>query len=133
MQVRHSVIVRVLPSDDPLPPAASFHHIGKKWSLILVSLPFTAGWLLLVLARDSAMLLVARSSSVSIVIMNYKSLARFITGFCGGMFVLAAPAYSSEIAEAKYRGALGSLMQVMVCLGMLFVNINCDTNWRGGD
>ena len=46
--------------------------------------------------------------------MNYKSSARFITGFCGGMFVLAAPAYSSEIAEAKYRGALGSLMQVMV-------------------
>ena len=39
--------------------------------------------------------------------------ARFITGFCGGMFVLAAPAYSSEVAEAKYRGALGSLMQVM--------------------
>ena len=41
--------------------------------------------------------------------------ARFITGFCGGMFVLAAPAYSSEVAEARYRGALGSLMQVMVC------------------
>ena len=82
-------------------------------------------------------------------------LARFITGFCGGMFVLAAPAYSSEVAEARYRGALGSLMQVMictvqcstvlyitiqysslmqvmVCLGMLFVNINCNTDWRGG-
>ena len=98
--------------------------------------------------------------------------ARFITGFCGGMFVLAAPAYSSEVAEARYRGALGSIMQVMVCtlysavqyrtanyslystvtvkynilqystapscmqvmvcLGMLFVNINCDTDWRGG-
>ena len=44
---------------------------------------------------------------------------------------MAAPAYSAEIAETKYRGALGSLMQVMVCLGMLFVNINCSTNWRG--
>ena len=43
-------------------PAASFHYIGKKWSLILVSLPFTLGWLLLVLARDSAMLLVGRSA-----------------------------------------------------------------------
>ena len=58
-------------------------------------------------------------------------LGRFITGFCGGMFILAAPAYSSEIAETKYRGALGSLMQVMVCLGMLFVNVNCSTDWRG--
>ena len=80
-----------------------------------ISFPFIGGWLLLLLAQNTAMLL----------------LGRFITGFCGGMFILAAPAYSSEIAETKYRGALGSLMQVMVCLGMLFVNVNCSTDWRG--
>ena len=95
--------------------AAAFKFIGKKWTLISVSIPFMMGWLLLVIAKNSAMLLVGR----------------FITGFCGGMFVLAAPAYSSEIAETKYRGALGSLMQLMVCLGMLFVNVNCSTNWKG--
>ena len=35
--------------------------------------------------------------------MNNIPLDRFITGFCGGMFVLAAPAYSAEIAETRYR------------------------------
>lgn len=92
----------------------AFEYFGKKWTLVAVSFPFIGGWLLLLLARNTAMLL----------------LGRFITGFCGGMFILAAPAYSSEIAETKYRGALGSLMQVMVCLGMLFVNFNCSTDWR---
>ena len=82
----------------------------------MVSVPFIGGWVLLTLAKeDAAMLLVGR----------------FITGFCGGMFVLAAPAYSSEIAETKYRGLLGTLMQLMVCLGIFFINVNCSTDWRG--
>ena len=54
-----------------------------------------------------------------------------LLGFAGGAFVLAAPAYSSEIAETKYRGALGTLMQLMVCCGILFINVNCSTDWRG--
>ena len=45
--------------------------------------------------------------------------------------MLAAPAYSSEIAETKYRGALGTMMQLMVCCGILFINVNCSTDWRG--
>ena len=94
--------------------ALAFKFIGKKWTLISVSIPFMLGWLLLVLARNSAMLLVGR----------------FITGFCGGMFVLAAPAYSSEIAETKYRGALGTMMQLMISCGILFINLNCSTDWR---
>ena len=60
-------------------------------------------------------------------------LPRFLTGFAGGAFVLAAPAYSSEIAETKYRGALGTVMQLMVTLGILFINVNCSTNWKGLD
>ena len=56
---------------------------------------------------------------------------RFLTGFAGGAFVLAAPAYSAEIAETKYRGALGTVMQLMVTLGILFINVNCSTNWKG--
>ena len=45
--------------------------------------------------------------------------------------MLAAPAYSAEIAETKYRGALGTVMQLMVTLGILFINVNCNTNWKG--
>ena len=47
------------------------------------------------------------------------------------MFVLAAPAFSSEIAETKYRGTLGSMMQLMIGIGILFINVNCETDWRG--
>ena len=57
-------------------------------------------------------------------------IGRFITGFSGGAFVMAAPAYIAEIAETKYRGALGTCMQLMVTLGILFINLNCNTDWR---
>ena len=118
----------------PWVAAVAFQLIGKKWTLIAVSVPFIAGWLLLLLAKNSAMLLVGRF----IIILNHKlyfSISmksfRFITGFCGGMFVLAAPAFSSEIAETKYRGTLGSMMQLMIGIGILFINVNCETDWRG--
>ena len=88
--------------------------MGKKWTLIALALPFTLGWLLLLFASNLTMLLAGR----------------FLTGFAGGAFLLAAPAYSDEIAEPRYRGALGSLMQLMVTIGILFVNLNCQTEWR---
>ena len=45
--------------------------------------------------------------------------------------MLAAPAYSAEIAETKYRGALGTVMCLQCGLGILFINLNCNTDWRG--
>ena len=94
--------------------ALSFPTIGKKWTLIVLSIPFIAGWLALVFANSYSLLLAGR----------------ILTGFSGGAFVLAAPAYTAEIAEAKYRGALGALMQLMVCFGILFINLNCKTDWQ---
>jgi len=98
----------------PWVASGAFSFIGKKWSLVSLAIPFIGGWLMLVFAENTALLLVGR----------------FITGFAGGAFVLAAPAYSSEIAETKYRGALGTMMQLMVCCGILFINVNCSTDWR---
>jgi len=98
----------------PWVASGAFSFIGKKWSLVSLAIPFIGGWLMLVFAENTALLLVGRA----------------ITGFAGGAFVLAAPAYSSEIAETKYRGALGTLMQLMVCCGILFINVNCSTDWR---
>ena len=63
---------------------------------------------------------------------SFTFFCSFLTGFAGGAFVLAAPAYSSEIAETKYRGALGTVMQLMVTLGILFIQVNCNTDWKGG-
>jgi len=94
--------------------AFAFPIIGKKWSLIGLVFPFIGGWVLLLTASNYAMLLIGR----------------FLTGFSGGSFVLAAPAYVADIAEPKYRGALGSTMQLMVNIGILFNNVNCNTNWR---
>merc|ERR1719341_584445 len=82
--------------------SVAFQFIGKKWTLIVVSVPFIGGWVLLTLAKeDAAMLLIGR----------------FITGFCGGMFVLAAPAYSSEIAETRCAWASSSSMSTAAQTG----------------
>ena len=52
----------------PWVAAVAFQLIGKKWTLIAVSVPFIAGWLLLLLAKNSAMLLVGRF----FLILNHK-------------------------------------------------------------
>jgi len=91
-----------------------FPFLGKKYTMIAACIPFIGGWLIMVFASNTGMLLAGR----------------FITGFSGGLFCLAAPSYSSEIAETKYRGALGAMMQLMITCGILFVNINCSTNWK---
>jgi len=48
---------------------------------------------------------------------------RFILGIAGGAFAVAAPAYTSEIAESSIRGALGSYFQLMITFGILLVYI----------
>ena len=82
--------------------------------MIALSVPFICGWIVLVFANSYGLLLAGR----------------ILTGFSGGAFVLAAPAYTAEIAEAKYRGALSALMQLMLCFGILFINVNCSTDWQ---
>jgi len=43
---------------------------------------------------------------------------RFLTGASGGAFCVAAPVYVSEIAHPALRGALGSLFQLQVVMGV---------------
>ena len=57
---------------------------------------------------------------------------RQFLGFGGGAYALAAPLYIVEIAETSMRGALASLMQFMVTLGIAFVdglNIQDAVHW----
>ena len=54
-------------------------------------------------------------------------------GFSGCAYALVAPMFISEIAEPSIRGALASLMQLMISLGLLFVNalnINGTVHWN---
>jgi len=98
----------------PWVASAAFAFIGKKYLMVSLAIPFIGGWVMLFFAKNALFLLIGR----------------FLTGFAGGAFLLSAPAYTSEIAEKKYSGALGTVFQLMVCCGILFVNVNCSTNWR---
>lgn len=53
--------------------------IGRKYAMLLMVIPFTAGWLLIIFANS--------------VLMFY--LGRFITGLSGGAFCVTAPMYSA--------------------------------------
>jgi len=81
--------------------------IGRKNTMLLLSVPFVLGWLLIGYAQNLAMMLIGR----------------FVAGFCGGGFSLVAPVYIGETAEDSVRGALGSAFQLMVVNGILFVYV----------
>lgn len=79
-----------------------FDILGRKWTMIGLAPFFTLAWLMLAFAKNMEMYLIAR----------------FLTGFCGGAFCVAAPNYTAELAEASIRGFLGTLFQLMVCSGI---------------
>lgn len=87
-----------------IPIGALMSKFGRKWTMIALACPCVAGWLLVMWARNLAMLLIGR----------------FLLGLAGGAFHVAAPQYSSEIAEKEIRGTLGSFCIVNMNAGILF-------------
>ncbi|XP_065362596.1 facilitated trehalose transporter Tret1-2 homolog isoform X2 [Calliphora vicina] len=79
--------------------------IGRKLTMLLLVLPFTLGWCLLIWAQNVEMMYTAR----------------FILGVSGGAFCVTAPMYTGEIAQKDIRGSLGSFFQLMITAGILFV------------
>lgn len=77
--------------------------IGRKFSMLLMVIPFTLGWLLLIFANN--------------VIMFYAG--RFITGLSGPAFSSVAPIYTAEIVENEIRGTVGSYFQLLLTTGIL--------------
>lgn len=77
---------------------------GRKLTMLLLVIPFTIGWLLVTFATNLAML----------------DVGRFLLGISGGAFCISAPTYTSEIAEASIRGALGTYFQLLLVVGVLF-------------
>lgn len=77
--------------------------IGRKKTLLLLIVPFTIGWLLILFAKN--------------VLMLY--FGRLITGLAAGACCIAAPLYTSEIAHKTLRGTLASYFQLMVTVGIL--------------
>lgn len=77
--------------------------IGRKTVMLIMVVPFTVGWLLIIFSNS--------------LLMFY--FGRFITGLSSGAFCVAAPLYTSEIAESEIRGTLGSYFQLMLTIGIL--------------
>lgn len=77
--------------------------IGRKWGCLVQTIPFTLGWILIIFSANVGMILAGR----------------FLTGLAAGAFCVAAPLYSSEIAEKNIRGTLGSFFQLLLVVGIL--------------
>lgn len=81
------------------------NFIGRKLTMLLLVIPFTIGWALVIWASNVSMLYVGR----------------ILLGISGGAFCITAPMYTAEIAQSEIRGTLGSYFQLMMVIGILFV------------
>nr|KAF7415880.1 hypothetical protein H0235_012472 [Vespula pensylvanica] len=81
--------------------------IGRKYSMLILVIPFTIGWLCIIFAKSIALFYVGR----------------FLIGFSGGAFCVTGPMYTSEIAESEIRGRLGLYYQLFLTVGIVIVNI----------
>ncbi|XP_076261691.1 facilitated trehalose transporter Tret1-like [Rhynchophorus ferrugineus] len=76
--------------------------VGRKNALLLLILPYSVGWALIIWA--------------STIVELY--FGRLITGMAVGGCCVAAPLYNGEIAHIDIRGKLGSFFQLMICVGI---------------
>ncbi|KAG5666098.1 putative H(+)/hexose cotransporter 1, partial [Polypedilum vanderplanki] len=88
-----------------LPIGFLMNKFGRKWTMLGLVIPFLIGWAFLIWAQNFAMLLIGR----------------LFIGLAGGAFCISAPLYSAEIAEKEIRGIIGTLFQLLLNLGILFV------------
>lgn len=88
-----------------VPSGYLIYWIGRKWSLLLLSIPVLVGWAVILFAKNFLTIV----------------FGRIILGAAvGGAFVII-PVYIGEIAQREIRGRLGTMFQLMVTFGILFV------------
>ncbi|GAB6032080.1 Facilitated trehalose transporter Tret1 [Chamberlinius hualienensis] len=92
------------------------HLMGRKWTMILGTLPFVTGWLIIGTADD--------------IIWMY--IGRIITGFCSGLMMATVSIYLVEMTpDQRWRGLYGSGHEVMVNVGVLLTYaIGAAIIWR---
>ncbi|NXA51429.1 GTR8 protein, partial [Nothocercus julius] len=78
-------------------------QVGRKLSLMLCSIPYVSGYIVIISARNIWMLY----------------FGRVLTGLASGITSLVVPVYISEVSHPKVRGMLGSCVQLMVVTGIL--------------
>ncbi|VVC91007.1 unnamed protein product, partial [Leptidea sinapis] len=87
----------------PIPASYLADRIGTKKTLLLASVPYIIGWILVMLATNVPTIYAAR----------------IISGLGYGIAYTAAPMYLGEIASDEVRGAMATLITVMSKFGIL--------------
>ena len=83
------------------------NKFGRKWAMIILVIPFTIGWVLVIWAQNFTMMFIGR----------------LMLGLAGGPFCIAAPQYTAEIAQKEIRGTLSCFMELLQVSGILFAFI----------
>ncbi|XP_058811707.1 facilitated trehalose transporter Tret1-like [Topomyia yanbarensis] len=78
---------------------------GRKIAHLLSSVIHIVGWIMLLTANNVALMIAAR----------------FVLGFGNGYILITLTIYVGEIASDKYRGILGSFLQIGQTVGILYV------------
>ncbi|KAL7117326.1 hypothetical protein ACP275_03G064800 [Erythranthe tilingii] len=90
-------------------------YIGRKGSLMIAAIPNIIGWLAISFAKD----------------YSFLYMGRLLEGFGVGIISYTVPVYIAEIAPQNLRGALGSVNQLSVTIGiMLAYLLGLFVNWR---
>lgn len=98
-----------------IPAGILADKLGRKYTSMLLSVPFLLTWILTVTASSVHMLYAAR----------------VFAGIATGGACVVAPMFISEIGETSIRGALGSFFQLFLTVGILLVYvIGAYIDWR---
>ncbi|XP_078428539.1 sugar transporter ERD6-like 6 [Wolffia australiana] len=90
-------------------------YIGRKGSLMIASIPNIIGWLIISFAKDS----------------SFLYMGRLLEGFGVGVISFVVPVYIAEIAPQNMRGALGSVNQLSVTIGLMLAYLfGLFVHWR---
>lgn len=90
-------------------------YIGRKGSLMIAAIPNIIGWLAISFAKDT----------------SFLYMGRLLEGFGVGIISYTVPVYIAEISPQNLRGALGSVNQLSVTIGiMLAYLLGLFVEWR---
>ncbi|KZV39607.1 hypothetical protein F511_02070 [Dorcoceras hygrometricum] len=90
-------------------------HIGRKGSLMIAAIPNIIGWLTISFSTD----------------FSFLYMGRLLEGFGVGMISYTVPVYLVEIAPQNLRGALGSVNQLCVTIGVFLAYVlGLFVHWR---
>ncbi|XP_017044285.1 facilitated trehalose transporter Tret1-2 homolog isoform X2 [Drosophila ficusphila] len=90
-----------------LPSGYIADTIGRRYTAMVMDVPFILAWLSISFGQT----------------VGWLYVGRFLIGISTGSFCVVAPMYISEIAETSIRGSLGTLFQLLLTIGILFVYV----------